>query len=344
MEVTIQELANFEDVIDTRSPAEFAEDHIPGAINLPVLSDSERVAIGLLHKENAFAARRRGASLIAANIAAHLRGALADKPAHWRPLVYCARGGQRSGGMTEIMRRIGWRCCRLCGGYKAYRRYVVAVIAEQAENLKWVVVAGKTGSGKTRLLSALADGGAQTLDLEGLANHRGSVFGSVGVQPSQRRFESLLFAAICSYSTSGPIFVESESRKIGALHIPPPLLAALRRSPCAFYVEADLPARVRHILAGYQTYCQNADLFAAVLSRLSAHAGATFVNHCRRLHANGDMETLVGCLLTDFYDVGYDKSLRKNYAAAFALPPFALNPNDTQSVAAAAAEMMNRYA
>jgi len=306
-EATMQELANYHEVIDTRSPAEFAE------------------------------------ALIADNIAVHLRGALADKPVGWRPLVYCARGGQRSGGMVEIMRRIGWRACRLRGGYKAYRKHVVETIAATADTLKWVVVAGKTGSGKTCLLSALAAAGAQTLDLEGLANHRGSVFGGVGVQPSQRRFESLLFARLVALSTSAPVFVESESRKIGALHIPPPLLTALRQSCHALCVEAELPLRVRHIVSEYRAFCQSRELFTAVLARLAPHAGVVFIRRCQRLYDDGDMDALTACLLTDFYDVGYDKSLRKNYAVAFESPPLSLNPNDAKSLAAAAQAVMARY-
>jgi rhodanese-related sulfurtransferase len=199
-----------------RSPAEYAEDHIPGAISAPVLDDAERAEVGTLYKQvSAFDAKKLGAALLAKNVARHVDSLFRDKDKSWRPLVYCWRGGKRSGAMAHILREIGWRAETIEGGYKAYRRWVVGELETIPEKFAFRVVHGPTGSGKSRLLGALQGAGAQVLDLEALAAHRGSVLGNLPdrPQPSQKMFESLLIDALSALKPSAPVFVEGESKK-----------------------------------------------------------------------------------------------------------------------------------
>lgn len=337
------QIGEYRDIIDARSPAEYAEDHIPGAVNLPAFSNSERAAIGTLYKADPFAARRQGAALFTANVAQHLGSALAGRPPDWRPLVYCARGGQRSGGMVEVLRRIGWRAEQLAGGYKAYRQHVIATIRDCTPRLRWVVIAGKTGVGKTRLLAALARIGAQVVDLEQMANHRGSVFGTPDgeEQPAQRRFETRLCAALAALKEGTPVFIEAESRRIGSIHLPAELLAAIR-SARAVRLEAALAARVQHILRGYKMFCDDAAHFNRTIDRLKPFAGNARITHWRAQHEQGEWQPLVADLLANFYDIGYEKSLRANYAAAYASAPLEVNPNDEAQLLQVAREVLCR--
>ena len=184
-------------IIDVRAPMEFAEDHLPGAINLPVLSDAQRAEVGTIYKQvSPFDARKIGGALVARNTARHLQTALADKNGGWQPLVYCWRGGQRSGAFSTILDQVGWRVQLLRGGYRSYRRLVVAALYDTPMPYRLMLIEGGTGTAKTRLLHHLAKTGAQVLDLEGLAQHRGSLFGAVdGGQPHQKMFETRLAQA-----------------------------------------------------------------------------------------------------------------------------------------------------
>src|SRR5665213_3204532 len=158
-------LAQFDAVIDVRSPGEFAEDHVPGAISLPVLSDAERAEVGTIYVQGSkLEARRIGAAYVARNIAAHLQGALADRPGGFHPLVYCWRGGQRSNAMATVLAQVGWRTGLLKGGYKTYRRRVQHRLYETDPWFSLVLLDGHTGSAKTEILGRLAARGVQTLD------------------------------------------------------------------------------------------------------------------------------------------------------------------------------------
>ncbi len=162
----VAQLAEFDEIIDTRSPSEFGEDHVPGAVNCPALNDVERARIGTLYKQDSpFAARKAGAALVARNIACCLEERFADRGREWRPLIYCWRGGKRSGAFVTVFRQIGWDACQLEGGYKSYRRFVVAELERLPARFRFRIVSGATGSGKSRLLQALAAQGAQALDL-----------------------------------------------------------------------------------------------------------------------------------------------------------------------------------
>src|SRR5471032_1133073 len=227
-------LGAFDAIIDVRSPSEFAEDHLPGAINLPVLNDEQRVRVGTLYKQtSAFEAKKLGAALVAKNIARHIEDGFLGHPHDWKPLVYCWRGGNRSGAMAHILARIGWPAAQLDGGYKAFRAHVNAAL-EQPPALSFKVICGTTGSGKSRLLEVLNANGAQVLDLEQLAAHRGSVLGNLPSQPQprQKAFETAIWHALRSFDPALPVFVESESKKVGNLRVPAALMDTMRASDC----------------------------------------------------------------------------------------------------------------
>ena len=229
----VASLHNFSAIIDARSESEFALDHLPGAVNWPTLNDEERRIVGTQYKQvSMFEARKHGAVLAAQNIARHMERQTRKLVRDWRPLVYCWRGGQRSGALALVLGQIGLEVTVLDGGYRAFRKMVVEQMESPPQGLSLRVLCGTTGSGKSRLLAELASQGAQVLDLEGLACHRGSVLGAlVGGQPSQKHFETQLWQALRGYNPCQPVFVESESRTIGRLRLPEALLVQMRASP-----------------------------------------------------------------------------------------------------------------
>ena len=307
-------LTSFDAIFDARSPAEFAEDRLPGAQSLPVLDDAERARIGGLYKDSAFAAKRLGAALVARNIARHLETALADKPAQWRPLVYCWRGGKRSGAFAHVLREVGWPARTLEGGYRAYRRWVVEQLAALPAAFSYRVVHGATGSGKSRLLRALAAAGAQVLDLEALAAHRGSVLGDLPgqPQPAQKMFESRVYAALAALDRQRPVYVEGESRKIGQLQVPEALITAMRASACVL-LQAEQPARVALLMDEYRHFFADPSALAAQLDCLVRLHGHERVAAWKALAAQGDWKALVARLLEEHYDPAYHRSAQRNF-------------------------------
>jgi tRNA 2-selenouridine synthase len=313
-EVTAEALAPFDAIIDVRSPAEFAEDHVPGAINLPVLSNEERALVGTIYvQESRFKARRVGAAIIARNVARHLETALADKGGEFRPLVYCWRGGQRSGAMATILSQVGWRTAVLAGGYKTYRRHVKTRLYDETPALRLVLIEGRTGSGKTEVLQRLAARGLQVLDLEGLAEHRGSVFGAlVGrEQPSQKLFESRLLAALDGLDLSLPIVLEAESSKIGDRMTPPALWQAMVAAPRIALVAPPV-SRARYLARHYADVIADPAAFEAALERLPIYPGRKAIVRWLELAAAGDCETLAAELMATHYDPAYDRAARKD--------------------------------
>jgi tRNA 2-selenouridine synthase len=331
MPITLSSLGDlatlpFDDIIDVRSPAEFAEDHLPGAINLPVLSNEERARVGTIYVQDApFKARKIGAALVARNAAAHLEGPLADKPGGWRALVYCWRGGQRSGSFASILREVGWRVETIKGGYKAYRHLVVQALYETPVAVRAVIIDGGTGTAKTRLLHALARQGAQVIDLEGLAAHRGSVFGPVaGGQPSQKAFETALAKAIAALDPERPVFLEAESSKIGDLIIPPSLWKAMIVAP-RIDIEAPLDARAAHLVAEYDDMVRDPVKLEAVLDKLVRYHGHGRVEDWRALARAGAFFELCRELVLEHYDPRYARISRSHAPrlAALELPDLA---------------------
>ncbi len=313
--VTVAQLAEFDEVIDVRSEAEFAEDHIPGAINCPVLDNAERIRVGTLYKQvSPFEAKKVGAALVSRNIARHLEENLAQRPRTWKPLVYCWRGGTRSAALAGVLQQIGWRANRIEGGYKTYRRAVIDDLAVLPGRFRWRVICGLTGSGKSRLLRALDRAGAQVLDLEALAAHRGSVLGNLPheAQPSQKMFESLVWAALRKLDTTRPVFVESESKKIGNLRTPEALIEAMWSSDC-IRLEAPLALRVKMLCDEYAHFVRDPQALGAQLDCLVALHGRERIDAWKALSAGGDSETLVRELLERHYDPAYSRSIFKHY-------------------------------
>lgn len=311
----LQTLGSFSDIIDVRSPAEYAHDHIPGALSAPVLDDAQRILIGTLHKQDsAFAAKRRGAVLVARNIATHIETLFCDKPRDWQPLVYCWRGGQRSGAMTHVLAKVGWRARQLEGGYRAYRRQVLADLETLPQQFQWRVITGSTGSGKSRLLGHIATAGGQALDLEALACHRGSVLGGLphAPQPSQKMFESKLWDALRRFDTRRPIYVESESRKVGELRLPDALMACMRSAPC-LRLELPLSERIALLRADYAHYELDPRALIAQLKCLTALHGHQRINEWIVLIEAGQWPQLVEQLLVQHYDPAYERSMRGNF-------------------------------
>ena len=309
------DFSSFDAIIDCRSPAEFAADHIPGAISAPVLDDDERAQVGTLYKQvSQFDAKKLGAALLAKNVAHHVETLFKSKGKDWRPLVYCWRGGKRSGAMAHVLREIGWDATILQGGYKAYRRWVVGQLEIIPAKLKFIVVHGPTGSGKSRLLSAIAQAGGQVLDLEDLAAHRGSVLGGLPgrPQPSQKMFESRLLAALEAFDAARPVHVEGESKKIGQLQVPEALMAAMRASPCA-RIEAGLETRVTLLLDEYRHFLADRGALDTQLDCLVALHGRERIAEWKALAARGAWREFVTRMLVEHYDPAYKRSSLRNF-------------------------------
>jgi tRNA 2-selenouridine synthase len=320
------QLRAYDAVLDARSPSEFAEDHLPGAINTPVLDDAERALVGTVYKEqSAFEAKRMGAPLVARNIARHMEALFAAKPRDWKPLVYCWRGGGRSGALAHVLRQVGWDARRLEGGYKAFRRQVVADLERLPADFSFHVICGATGSGKSRLLEALGPAGAQVLDLEVLAAHRGSVLGELpdAPQPSQKSFETALWCALSAFDPARPVFVESESKKVGNLRVPDALIERMRASRC-FRLEADTAARVALLLQDYAHFVTDPGVLAGKLDLLRALHGAERIEQWKAHLEAGRWEPLVADLLDNHYDPAYRRSLARNYRDAQTAAPLAV--------------------
>lgn len=303
----------FDTVIDVRSPAEFAEDHIPGATNLPVLDDAERARIGTIYKQQSpFTARKLGAALVARNAARHLETALADKPGGWRPLVYCWRGGQRSGSFATILQQVGWRAEVIEGGYRSYRRLVTAAMHDAPLRHRLVLLEGNTGTAKTELLHLLAGQGVQTLDLEGLAAHRGSVFGAVArPQPAQKAFESALALALETHDPARPVLVEAESSKIGRCLIPPSVWTAMLAAP-RIRLSAPLAARAEYLTRAYADLTSDPDALKTTLAALVPLQGRATVERWQKLAEDGALQQLAAELMERHYDPRYGKSRGRN--------------------------------
>ncbi|QBQ98097.1 tRNA 2-selenouridine(34) synthase MnmH [Paraburkholderia pallida] len=324
---TLSQLGEFDEIVDVRTPLEYAEDHVPGAINAPVLSNEERVIVGTLYKDSPFEATRVGAAIAARNIAMHLDTTFADRPRNWRPLIYCWRGGKRSGSMTAMFNMIGWRARQLEGGYKTYRSGVLETLGTLPAQLRYVVLAGPTGSGKTRLLHALGKAGAQTLDLEALAAHRGSLLGALPTraQPSQKSFDTALVQQLHAFNPAQPIFVEAESRRIGAITLPVALVDGIHGAPCVV-VEVAREERVTLLLEEYGHLLGDQTYFREQLLKLTPLHGRERIESWCRLLVEGRHAELSEALVTEHYDPAYARSTRKNYPKLSASPRFVFHP------------------
>lgn len=334
-DVTPGALARYGMLIDVRSPAEFAEDHVPGAVNLPVLTNEERAEVGTIYvQESRFKARKVGAAYVARNVALHLQAALADSGGEFAPLVYCWRGGMRSNAMATILSQVGWRTTVLSGGYRTWRRHVSARLYDGALPHRFILLDGHTGSAKTELLGRLAERGLQTLDLEALAEHRGSLFGGLGrPQPSQKLFESRLLKALDGLDPARPVFAEAEASKIGERMLPPALWTRFADAPW-IELAAEPPARARYLVRAYADICADRAALDAAFTRLPVHPSRERLQNWRALADAGQFETLAAALMTLHYDPAYDRARKKHGRPR--LGTVALDPADPVSQDAAA--------
>ncbi len=326
-------LGDFSDIIDARSEGEYAEDHLPGALNWPSLHDEERKIVGTRYKQiSQFEAKKLGAALVAKNIAEHIQQGVLDKPREWQPLLYCWRGGKRSGSLALVLEQIGFRVTLVDGGYKAFRAALVADLPQLAARHSYRVVCGPTGSGKTRLLQALAAQGAQVLDLEALAHHRSSVLGMIPglAQPSQKAFDSRIWAALRGFDTARPVYIESESKKVGNVAVPEGLITSMRASPC---LNLCLPEdeRVALLLEDYDFFVRDIEFFCERLTALTEARGKATVQDWQTRARGGDVASVVRELLLLHYDPVYLQSMHRNFTQYETARP--LSPHD-HSVAA----------
>ncbi len=311
----LSEMDRFDLIIDVRSPAEFALDHIPGAVNYPVLNNEERAQIGTLYKQvSPFAAKKLGAALVSKNIAAHIESNLLDLPREWRPLIYCWRGGERSGAFTHILNRIGWKAMQLESGYQGFRRTVIDGLEQAAKAFTFQVICGMTGSGKTRVLQEVQKCGAQILDLEALAIHRGSVLGNEPNidQPSQKGFETALWNALRNLDASKPVYVESESKKVGGLHVPDTLMEKIRNGAC-IELRSSTQTRVSWLIREYHHFLTDIDNFKRKLALLTSHYGKVQIAKWNEAIDAGNFPDLVEELLVKHYDPSYQSSIVRNF-------------------------------
>ncbi len=311
----LAELERFDAVIDARSESEFAEDRLPGAVNWPSLTDAQRAIVGTEYKQvSAFDARKRGAALVARNIAGHIERELADTGKDWQPLVYCWRGGKRSGALALVLDQIGFKVALLEGGYRDFRRAVVAALDELPRRFEYRVICGTTGSGKSRLLPLLAARGAQVIDLEALANHRGSVLGLVpgSPQPGQKAFDTAVWNALRRFDPSRPVWIESESKKVGDLRVPQALIETMRASPCV-RLELPMDARVELLLRDYHFFVEDVEAFCERLDALRVLRGNEVVNGWQAAARAGQTAEVVRDLLVTHYDPVYLQSIARNF-------------------------------
>lgn len=305
----------YDEIIDVRAPSEFEEDHIPGAINLPVLDDAERAEVGTLYKQvSPFKARKVGAAMVSRNISRHLEEHFAHKDKGYRPLVYCWRGGQRSGSLATVLVQVGWRVTLLQGGYKTYRTYVRQQLQNLPEQFIYQILAGSTGTGKTHILKRLAQGGAQVLDLEGLAQHRGSLLGALWEisQPTQKYFESLLLEQFQQFDPKEPVWVEAESNKIGQVYIPQPLWQKMQQSE-GIEIQMSLDKRIKHLLAEYPNLITHPEVLKTKLQQLKSRHGKKQLEEWNHLIDTQQGETFIRTLLEQHYDPSYTHSFRRCY-------------------------------
>ena len=338
----LDRLDEFSTLIDARSESEYALDRLPGALNWPSLTDAERVIVGTEYVQvSPFLAKKRGAALVARNIAAHIEREVLDKPKDWRPLVYCWRGGTRSGALATVLDQIGFRVHRLEGGYQAYRRALIAALDELPAHFQYRVICGSTGSGKSRLLQVLRAQGAQVLDLEALANHRGSVLGLVPgqPQPGQKQFESRVWDGLRRFDPARPVYIESESKKVGDLRVPLALIECMRSAPC-LRLELPLDARVRLLLEDYDFFVTDSAAFCERLDALRAVRGSEVVKAWQAAARAGRTPEVVRDLLVAHYDPIYAQSTKRNFAGTAALHlELAWDGSESSLQAAAAAAL-----
>jgi len=265
-----------------------------------------------------------------------------DKPREWQPLVYCWRGGQRSGALAWFLDQIGFRTTKLQGGYKAFRTLVRDSLGELPQRFEFTVLAGRTGSGKTRLLHALREAGAQVLDLEAIACHRGSVLGGLPntPQPAQKAFDTQLWHALRALDPGRTVFVESESKKVGSLQLPDALVARMRQASHCLRVEMSDSARVQLLLQEYGFFAQDAERFCALLDALVEMQGKERIQRWQQMARAGAWAEVFDQLMREHYDPLYERSMKRNFAGLDTAAVVQLADGEPTELARAARELL----
>jgi tRNA 2-selenouridine synthase len=295
-------------IIDVRTPLEFAEDHLPGAVNVPILTDAERVEVGTLYKQTGpQQARQRGLELTCGRFGAMV-GEIAARAACRPILVYCWRGGLRSLSMAILLEMSGYPVVQLRGGYKAFRGMVMSSFEAFRPPAPLIVVHGMTGVGKTSFINGLDRRTWTAVDLEGLASHRGSAFGQVGIdrQPTQKRFDTLLWDAFRRAAGVRPIVLEGESQRIGSISLPGNLYEVMAGS-CKVWCHASLETRIRRLAVEY-AHEEYRPAMAAALERIRKKLGGQRYAELAGLLAEWDIEGLGRGLIEGYYDKLYYKN------------------------------------
>ncbi len=298
-------------IIDVRTPAEFAETTIPGAVNVPIFSNDERIEVGTVFQQQGKRdARKLGVRLVAPNIPRLMDRVEELRVGHPGPvIVFCWRGGMRSLAMTSFMNLAGIPARQLLGGHKGFRRKVLDYFEQQ----QWppvFVLRGLTGTGKTRVLQQLDEMGYPVVDLEGLANHRGSAFGALGLepQPSQKKFEALLWARLEELKESPYLVTEGESLHIGRIMVPKAFHQAMQ-TQTSLWMTASLDVRTQIILEDYPALDQLKEQFEKPINALKERLGGKVVTEFLNLLNSGQWDKLVRELMVRYYDPLYMHTL-----------------------------------
>lgn len=337
LDLEIQPFSSYALIIDARTPGEYEADHIPNAKNLPVVYQDEFAQVGILHKHDTHRAYMLGVSAALRTMSTHISEHISEYKPNDRILVYCFRGGKRSKLWADTLRTIGFRVDTIQGGWKAYRRWIMASLPSACKGFEYRVIAGSTGTGKTRLLHALEAEGEQVLDLEGLASHRGSLIGDLPneAQPSQKFFDTLLFDKLRSFRTDRYVWVESESKKIGRIQIPTALYETMHRSP-VLLLDAPIEERVRLWHEDYAHFEKDLNGMLDKMQYVVEIIGKKLFAEWRELASQGNASELFRSMMLDYYDRLYKSSLTKNYADlanAFRLNPESLSPEHLRATA-----------